>query len=39
MNETNYEPLNPEDNTPATKTDIERILRAIEYLAEQIGNR
>jgi hypothetical protein len=38
MNETTYEPINLDDNTPATKADIERILQAIEYLAEQINN-
>jgi hypothetical protein len=37
MYNTTYEPITPEDNTPATKADVERILRAIEYLAEQIN--
>lgn len=37
MNDTTYEPINPEDNTAATKADVERILQAIEYLAEQIN--
>ena len=36
-NDTTYEPINPDDNSPATKADIERILRSIEYLAEQIN--
>jgi hypothetical protein len=39
MNNPTYEPISLEDNTPATKADIERILQAIEYLAEQINNR
>jgi len=39
MNDTTYEPISPEGNAPATKADVERILQAIEYLAEQINNR
>lgn len=39
MNDTTYEPISLEDNTPATKSDVARILQAIEYLAEQINNR
>jgi hypothetical protein len=37
MKDTTYELLNAEDNAPATKADVERILRVIEYLAEQIN--
>lgn len=36
MSDTTYEPIKLEDNTPATKADVARILRAIEYIAEQI---
>ena len=36
MSDTTYEPITPVDNQPATKADVERILRAIEFLAEQI---
>jgi len=32
-----YEPIISEDNRPATKADVERILRAIEILFEQIN--
>lgn len=43
MTNLTYEPIdeNINDNSerPATKADIERILRAIEILAEQINNR
>jgi hypothetical protein len=38
MNDTIYEPLSPEDNTPATKADVARILLATEMLSEQIAN-
>ncbi len=34
-----YEPITADDNAPATKADVERIVQAIEYLAEQINNR
>ncbi len=38
MGKTIYEPIRAaEEDAPATKADVERILRAIEYLAEQIG--
>jgi hypothetical protein len=39
MNDTTYEPISPEDNEPATKADVARILQAIEFLAEQINNQ
>jgi len=39
MNETFYEPIEENSNQPATKADVERILRAIEFLWEQINNR
>lgn len=34
-----YEPIIPEDNRPATKADVDRILQAIAFLAEQINNQ
>ncbi len=37
MENMTYEPIIPEDNRPATKADVERILRAIEILFEQIN--
>ncbi len=39
MDNPTYESITPEDNAPATKADINRILQAIEYLAEQINYR
>ncbi len=39
MGDTTYELVNTEDNQPATKADVERIMQAIEYLAEQINSR
>jgi len=36
MKKTTYEPILPEDNRPATKDDVARILKAIEALNEQI---
>ncbi len=39
MDDTTYEPLSLEENQPATKADVDRILQAIEYLAQQIGSR
>ncbi len=36
MNDTTYEPIRPEDNRPATKADVAKILLAIEILSEQI---
>ncbi len=37
MSDTTYEPISPEDNTPATKADVAKILLAIEMLSEQIN--
>ncbi len=39
MENMTYEPIIPEDNHPATKADVERILRAIEILIEQINGQ
>jgi hypothetical protein len=37
MAKTIYEPIDENLNAPATKADVERILRAIEILSEQIN--
>jgi hypothetical protein len=39
MDNPTYESIRPEDNTPATKADVARILLAIEMLSEQIDNK
>jgi hypothetical protein len=39
MDKTTYEPISPEDNSPATKADVAKILLAIEMLSEQIENK
>ena len=33
-----YEPIDENLNIPATKADVEKVLRAIEVLSEQISN-
>jgi len=33
-----YEPIDENLNIPATKADVEKVLRAIETLSEQINN-
>lgn len=38
MENTIYEPIVPEDDRPATKDDIARILKAIDALTGQIKN-
>ncbi|MEJ7860900.1 MAG: hypothetical protein WKF90_04600 [Pyrinomonadaceae bacterium] len=37
MEKTIYEPIEENSNLPATKADVEKILRAIEILSEQIN--
>ena len=39
MNNPTYEPIEENLNLPATRADIERVLRVIEVLSKQISNR
>ncbi len=39
MEKTIYEPIDENSDRPATKADVEKILRAIEILSEQITNQ
>ena len=38
MNETTYEPIVVEDDIPATKADVAKIIKAIEALKGQINS-
>lgn len=39
MENTTYEPITPEDNRPATKDDVAKILKAISELSAQTKNK
>jgi hypothetical protein len=39
MTNPTYEPIDENLNLPATKADVEKVLRAIETLSEQINSR
>jgi wyosine [tRNA(Phe)-imidazoG37] synthetase (radical SAM superfamily) len=39
MEKTIYEPIDESLDRPVTKADVEKILRAIEILSEQINNQ